>query len=227
MAGHSNQSLTNSSVSPTPNNRSISPTPELKAQLTPDLEAIGRALNSRIRKRFNNVKHRGSLTEAEKRASRADRALPPIPAQRGGRLTKEAQAAAEFVSDVASSVGPYRIVVGSIATTSAYEVLVRQGQLTLVLNDRHPFFRDLYEPLATAAGTAEPSNATFLALTVLAAARAEASAGSSAGRAHLPKAAWRSIPARAGEPHLRDASTHATGVYPRDLPQVFGPFRNS
>ena len=151
----------------------ISATAELKAALTPDIEAVGRALNSRIRKRFNNVKHRGILTEAEKKASRADRALPPIPPQRGGRRTKEAEAAAELVGDVASSARPYRIVVGSIETTSAYEVLVSRGQLTMVLNDRHPFFRDLYEPLAAAAGTEEPSHATFLALTVLAAARAE------------------------------------------------------
>ena len=160
----------------------ISPTPELKAQLTPDIEAIGRALNSRIRKRFNNVKHRGALTVAEKKASRADRALPPIPRQRGGRRSKEMQAAAELAGDGSSSTGPYRIVVGSIETTSAYEVLVSQGQLTMVLNDRHPFFRDLYEPLASAAGTQEPSSAAFLALTVLAAARAEVSAGDSEDR---------------------------------------------
>lgn len=163
----------------------ISPRPELESELTPDIEAIGRALNSRIRKRFDNVKHRGSLSEAEKKARRADRALPPIPPQRGGRRTKGATAAAALVADVASPPGPYRIVVGSIETSSAYEVLVNRGQLTMVLNDRHPFFRDLYEPLSAAAGAEEPSNATFLALAVLAAARAEASAAGSVDRAQL------------------------------------------
>ncbi len=163
----------------------ISPQAKLEEVLTPDIEAVGRALNSRVRKRFENAKYKGALTAAERKAARADQALPPLPADRGGRRTKESRAAADLASEIGQSPGPYRIIVGSIDTSAAYEVVVNRGQLTLVLNDHHPLFRDLYEPLSAAAGTQESSNATFLALALLAAARAEASATTSADRAHF------------------------------------------
>ena len=163
----------------------ISPSPELDGVLAPDLEAIARALNARVRKRFDNARHTFALSEAERKAARADRSLPPLPQQKGGRRSKAIASAADLAG-VVDGGGPYRIVVGTTDTTAAYEVLVRKGQLTMVLNDRHPFFRDLYEPLsAGAAADDQRQKVTFLALTVLAAARAEAAMSTPQTRAQL------------------------------------------
>ncbi len=163
----------------------IAPRPELEAILSPDVEAIARALNTRVRKRFESNKRSALLSEAEQKAAKAHAGLPPLPAGVAGRRTKGARSAIEVADEAPESPAPYRILVGSIDTTDAYEVLVRRGQLTLVLNDRHPFFRDLYEPLSTAAAAETNNSATFLALTMLAAARAEASVVGSSNRSDL------------------------------------------
>lgn len=152
----------------------IAPREKLIQTLSPDIEAIGRALNSRIRRRFDNLKHALPLSEAERKAARANRALPSMPLRKGLRPKKETHAAGELVDGLPPSDAPYRILVGTLDTTTAYELLVRRGQLILILNDHHPFFRDLYGPLSTQTQEGSTSAATYLALTMLAAARAEA-----------------------------------------------------
>ena len=50
---------------------------------------------------------------------------------------------------------------------------MRGGQLWLLLNSRHPLYRDLYGPLAMSDSPRDQDVAKQVALTVLAAARAE------------------------------------------------------
>lgn len=152
----------------------ISPRNDLQALLTPDLEAVGRALNSRVRKRFEHMKYAASLTEAEKKALRAHHRLTPLPTSdvhTGAEPT--GSLAQHFVGDTTSNA-PYRIVVGSLDSTSAYDLISRDGQLIVVLNDRHPFFRDLYAPLVRLGTDGQSELASYLALTMLALARVEA-----------------------------------------------------
>jgi hypothetical protein len=162
----------------------VTPTPELEGLLAPDLEAVARALNSRVRTRFDRARHANALAEAERRAALADARLPVLPKRRGA-LTRGEQVAANACVAATASDGPYRIVVGSTTTTSAYEVLSRNGQTTLVLNERHPFFRELYEPISLASSPQAQDNATLLALALLAAARTEAAASDARERAVL------------------------------------------
>ena len=62
----------------------------------------------------------------------------------------------------------------SLESTSAYELFSRDGQLNLILNDHHPFFRDLYGPLVGLEAEGESRLTSYLALTILAVARVEA-----------------------------------------------------
>jgi hypothetical protein len=152
----------------------ISPRSDLQALLTPDLEAIGRALNSRVRKRFENMKYTSSLDNAEKKALRAHHRLPPLPTPNGHGQPRLADALAQYFGGVPSSMAPYRIAVGSLESTSAYEVLSSGGQLYMILNDGHPLFRDLYRPLVELGADTGSELASYLALALLALARVEA-----------------------------------------------------
>ena len=63
---------------------------------------------------------------------------------------------------------------------------MRGGQLWLLLNSRHPLYRDLYGPLAMSESPRDQDVAKQVALTVLAAARAEVGTWPRAGRVTRP-----------------------------------------
>lgn len=152
--------------------QAITPTRELLDVLVADLEPIARALNSRVRKRFELVKVATPLSAAELQAARAEAHLPALPRQ-GDRLSPELEELLAIVASESSNGRPYRLAVSELPTTAAFEAGVRQGQLVVVLNSRHPLYRDLYGPLAVSELQRDQEVATRLALTLLAAARAE------------------------------------------------------
>lgn len=155
--------------------QAVSPRQELLDVLVPDLEPIARALNARVRHRFEMVKATAPLGAAEKQASRADSSLPSMP--------RRNDPVPDWLHDLGLTgfgsqpggrdAAPYRIVVTELPTTSAFEILVRDRQLVLLFNARHPLYRDLYGPLATSESARDQDVAKQLALALLAAARAE------------------------------------------------------
>jgi hypothetical protein len=165
--------------------QAISPTRALLDVLVPDLEPIARALNSRVRQRFELVKVTTPLDAAEQQATRADAALPRL--KSGGRdLSDELKSCLrERRAGNGSSRGPYRLVFAHLATTEAFEVGIDRDQLIVAFNAGHPLFRDLYGPLAISESAHDQDVAKRLALTILAAARAEVAAGSRVARSHL------------------------------------------
>jgi hypothetical protein len=164
--------------------QAVNPRSELLDVLGPDLESIARALNNRARHRFELVRAVSPLSAAEKQAAKADPALPPI--------TRRADAVPPELRDIVTARNPlpgaprppYQITVTDLPTTAAFEVLTRRGQLILLLNSRHPFYRDVYGPLAMSESPKDQEAATRIVLAVLAAARAEAAAAPRAARAH-------------------------------------------
>jgi hypothetical protein len=66
------------------------------------------------------------------------------------------------------------------------------SRLSLLLNSRHPLYRDLYEPLASSESSADRDVAKRIALAVLAAAHAEAVAGPQpdGSSAHHVRSTW-------------------------------------
>jgi hypothetical protein len=159
----------------------ISPRQELLDVLAKDIEPIARALNARVRQRFELAKASKPLTEAERQAARADVRLPPLPRRNDpAEDILRLLPAASKLSDGPSL--PYRIVVSALDSGAAFEVVRHGGQLVLVFNERHPLYRDLYGPLAMSDSDRDQDVAKRLALAVLAAARAEAAATKRADR---------------------------------------------
>jgi hypothetical protein len=150
--------------------QAIAPTPELLDVLTTDMEPIARALNNRVRQRFELVKVTTPLTAAERQAARADVMLPSLP-ERSERLSPELEALVAQLED--GDGRPYRLAVSELPSTAAFESALRRGRLVVALNSRHPLYRDLYGPLAQSEAPRDQDAATRLALTFLAAARAE------------------------------------------------------
>ena len=74
-----------------------------------------------------------------------------------------------------TGTAPYQIVATELPSTAAFEIVVREGRLLLLLNARHPLYRDLYGPLAASESTRDQEVAKQVALAVLAVARAEVS----------------------------------------------------
>lgn len=170
--------------------QAISPTEELLTLLAPDLEPIARALNARVRHRFELVKVGTPLSAAEEQAARAHASLPSLP-RRKDEVPPALQAVlAERVAEV-----PYQIIVGDLETTAAYEVVLRSGRLAVVLNARHPLYRDLYGPLASSDSDREQAIAKHVALAVLAAARAEVAGPAGQRLTHLRsfRQAWADV----------------------------------
>jgi hypothetical protein len=153
--------------------QAIVPSEDLLRVLTPDLEPIARALNSRVRQQFELAKATASLTAAERQAARADRSLPSL------RRSDEAvpRGLADLVRKADQARGeadaPYQIMAAELPSTRAFEVVAHEGRLLLLLNSRHPLYRDLYGPLAASDSSRDQDVAKQVALTVLAAARAE------------------------------------------------------
>ncbi|MFI6048385.1 ATP-binding protein [Nocardia sp. NPDC051321] len=162
----------------------ITPRSDLLATLVPDLEPIARALNKRVRQRFEQVKLARSLSPVERQAARAEPALPRLP-RRPHAQAPEVQALIDDLPSAPSDCRlPYRVVVAELPTTAAFEVVRRGEQLILLVNARHPLYRDLCGPLTTSESETDQKVGKQIMLTILAAARAEAS-GSQSGSAEL------------------------------------------
>jgi hypothetical protein len=153
--------------------QAIAPSEELLQVLAPDLEPIARALNSRVRHRFELLKARAPLSDAECQASRAEEALPAIPRGQDKIPEDLRRLLAACVDGGEGSTAPYQLLVTELPTTAAFEVVVHRRRVVLFLNARHPLYRDLYGPLAMSDSDKDREIAKQIALAVLAAGRAE------------------------------------------------------
>lgn len=149
----------------------IRPTQELLALLAQDLEPIARALNRRVRDRFEAAKQSEALSRAEERAARASTALPPLPDR-----CDEFPGGLEpvpYIDAGEASGARYRIRPAELNGTNAYEAVLREGNVLVLLNKRHPLYRDLYAPLADLDDEGHKLLAERLALLLLSLGHAE------------------------------------------------------
>jgi len=153
----------------------VVPRDELLDILVPDLEPIARALNSRVRQRFELAKATAPLGAAEQQAGRAHKSLASMP-RRKDPIPEALQDLVRAADQITGKrKPPYQILATELPSTSAFEVVVREGRILLLLNARHPLYRDLYGPLAMSESSRDQEVAKQVALAVLAAARAEVS----------------------------------------------------
>lgn len=109
----------------------VNPSNKVKAVLAPDLEAIARELNAKVRAAFFELK-RSAPSRAVLVASDCDRRLPPT------RLLQQLRGSAGMT---------YQIQRAGLASASFFRTDQREGKLIITLNTKHPFFERVYEPL--------------------------------------------------------------------------------
>lgn len=175
--------------------QSITPTPRFTELLSADLEPIARALNSRVRSRFEVAKLATPLAAAVRQAARAEQSLPRMP-DRSDSLPPAIERALATQGTTEPN-SPYEMVIADLPSTAAFEVAQQDQRLVLAFNRGHPLYRDLYRPLADAEDPKSHEIAKRLVLTILAAARAELldSHKSSAETAHQFHQAWSNVAA--------------------------------
>ena len=143
----------------------IQPVQALKDLLTPDLEAIARSMNSRVRSQFDLVKIADPIQVAERTVQSV---IPVLPDALGCRSGEK--------RDI-------RVAIGETKSPSAFEVRTSQSVETVTLNISHPLMRDLYTPLASSDLTTSKSAAARVALVALASVLMDTGARSVTGRA--------------------------------------------
>lgn len=162
----------------------IRPQPHLVEAIAPDMESIARALNTRARKAHLAVKALERFAESESVARESDSVLPPIelkPTHADRRLLTELT---KSNPELRGSPSPrngdgnagldYRVIESGIKGTNFFDFVRRDGQLVLVINQAHPFYRLVYKPLLESDTPRERQIRTHLDLVLLAAARGEA-----------------------------------------------------
>lgn len=158
----------------------IRPRPHLLEALSPDIESLARVLNSRARRAHHVVKVAERFSDSEQRASQRDSMLTPLPRHRRPRdelvltsLGRQTPPPTKADSAVDSSTG-YRIVPAALSETEFFNYARDEGQLLLVLNPEHPFFKIVYSNLLDSESPQDIAFRSQIDLLLLAAARNEA-----------------------------------------------------
>lgn len=158
----------------------IRPHAQLIEALTPDLEATARALNSRARKAHLAIKAGERFSEAERVANERDHLLRPLPSRADAKAKAVIKSLERNRSiprrTAADNRSRYTIVESSVKDTSFFSFGYDGRRLVLVLNPEHPFYREIYKPLADADNPRDQQLRAKLELLLLAAARGEAAA---------------------------------------------------
>ena len=160
----------------------IRPSQHLVEVLSQDLEPIARALSKRVRRRFEVAKASSALSAAEVKAARASAALPALPNRNDD--FPEGFEPVPYIGPGQTPGARYRIRVADLKGTNAYDAVLHKGNVLILLNRRHPLYRELYAPLADSLsdGTANPL-AERLALMLLALGHAEVATAGQADQA--------------------------------------------
>lgn len=157
----------------------IRPTAYLLEALTPDLEATARALNSRARKAHLAIKAGERFSEAERVATECEELLRPLPkieTLQARSLMKELEQLYPTLCrhPMDNSEGShYRIVEGALKDTGFFSFIFDGSRFVMLLNPDHPFYREIYKPLADGDSPRDQQLRARLELLLLAAARSE------------------------------------------------------
>jgi Histidine kinase-, DNA gyrase B-, and HSP90-like ATPase len=161
----------------------IHPKEYLVQVLSPDIERMAKALNSRVRQAHLQVKSVERVRDVELLATERDKVLPPLrnarPDPRQTMLLdqlRQRHPSLRCVPTPERSEIRYHIVEERLRDTTFYWFVWKDRQLVLVLNPEHPFHRKIYAPLVEEDTPANRALRSQIDLILLAAARAEAAA---------------------------------------------------
>lgn len=143
----------------------INPTEILKAILSPDIERAAHELNARARKRYLKVRSATKLCAATRLAEERDSFLEPPCEVRTTRTPLTIQ-------DEPSIGFKYKIEHRPIPSHNFFVTKQASNEITLTLNEEHPFYERLYGALANSPDVDAKIVRRNLELLLLAAARA-------------------------------------------------------
>jgi Histidine kinase-, DNA gyrase B-, and HSP90-like ATPase len=155
------------------------PQAHLIEAITPDLEATARALNGRVRKAHLAIKAGERFSEAEKVANERHHLLKPLPSKadvRSRALTKELEKRHPALRKRDGRGSHYSIVEAAVKDAGFFTYAYNGERLVLVINPDHPFYREIYKPLADGDSPRDQELRVKLELVLLSAARCEAGA---------------------------------------------------
>lgn len=157
----------------------IHPQAHLIEALTADLEATARALNARVRNAHLAIKAGEHFSEAERVAAECESLLRPLP-RRADKQSKSFMKELERMYGVlhlhaeeSSGQSKYRIIQGTLKSTSFFDYAFDGKRIVLVLNSEHPFYREIYKPLASGDSPRDQRLRSNIELLLLAFARSQ------------------------------------------------------
>lgn len=153
----------------------IHPTDEIISILAPDIERIAHELNARVRRSFIQIKDNEPYSEARSQAESRDYLLEP-PLRSCDDLSGYG-----VTCSIRDKVHPkvtlpglaYRIEHKVLKEVSFYVPLLSDREIVLLLNEDHPFYEQVYAPIAYSANLDIKVARQYLELLLLAVARAE------------------------------------------------------
>lgn len=149
----------------------IRPTEALEELLAPDLERIARELNAKVRRQYAEIKAAAKQTSALINVERRDHLLEPPPSML--KLASNPMPASSGKSSVLGGL-KYTVATQRSSEESFYEVRTQGVQVTIVLNELHPFYERLYREMpAVSPGVRKRPALENLNALLAAAARAE------------------------------------------------------
>lgn len=156
----------------------IRPTEYLKNILSPDIERIANNLNSRVRTRFAKVRAELEKTAGEKIAASRDRLLEPpekVFLVSDNLALYGLQPSRETNGERKSLIRGlnFRIEARKIPERSFYIPLLAAKEITVLLNENHPFYECIFSPSVQSSNADGRLLHQYLELTLMAAARAE------------------------------------------------------
>lgn len=165
----------------------IRPTDEIINILVPDIEKVAHALNSRVRRKFLEVKSDDTNSNAQIRAESRDYLLEP-PRLGAGILsipTNKLRRNSRVTANTSKTLPgfAYRIEHQVLKEVSFFVPEVVDREVVILLNKDHPFYEQIYTPVVKATTSDKKSYRLFLELLIISAARAECAVGDETERA--------------------------------------------
>jgi hypothetical protein len=154
----------------------INPTRLLSSILTPEIERIGRELNSRVRTKFMSIKGEGMRSQTLTRLQARDHLLEPPRSLRESSTLSDKLPGLKLLRKRNDGVRGLRFAVthNPEEHNLFFSAQLRGGLLSLNINECHPFYSSAYRQLASA-GTAgdRQDGLQYVLLLLISCARAE------------------------------------------------------
>ena len=158
----------------------IRPKDYLSEALNGFMETTAKALNARARDTFASIKQSKASTSAEEVAVARDTRMKPLPPSQGNgptladyKLLFDRNPVLRGIQETDKTT--YHLLEDEIGSSLFLESIRVGNAIVGVVNPRHQFYRQVYEPIMSGKEIDGVQLASALRLTVLAAARAEAS----------------------------------------------------